>query len=82
MASVKPSVPPIRMVPAKRRSGANESPALSARVNRIEPKILTPPASNSSLRIHFQESRKVSSGNRNAVAPNIWKNRSERYEPG
>ena len=45
---------------AQRREGERGA---ERQVSRIEPKILTPPACNSSLRIHFQESRKVSSGN-------------------
>src|ERR1035441_7222551 len=69
------------MVPANRRKGAKERPALRAKVNSTAPRTLTPPACNSSLRIHFQERRKVSRGKRNAAAPNNWKHRSERYDP-
>src|SRR5262249_40318849 len=81
-ASENPSVPPIRILPPNRRSGVNDSPAQRLPVSRSDPAIFTPPASIPSERIHFHASRNVNKGKRNDAAPNTWKEKSARYDPG
>ena len=82
LANARPSVPPMRTAPPNNRSGTKESAALAAIDSSTAPAIFTAPASSSSERIHFQASPKISSGNKNADAPNNCKQRSDRYAPG
>ena len=68
----------MRTVPPNSRKGMKESAALAASDSSTAPAIFTAPACISSERIHFQASPKISSGNKNADAPNNCKQRSER----